>query len=41
MCVFALYLRKYTLQTYRTINNRNTTDSDFCLILRRLPLNTQ
>lgn len=41
MCAFALYLRKYTLQTYRTINNRNTTDSDFCLILRRLPLNTQ
>lgn len=40
MCLFALYLRKYSMQTYRTINNRNTTDSDFALLLHRLPPQT-
>lgn len=40
MCGFTLYLRKYSLQAYRIINNRNTTDTDFSIILRRLPSNT-
>lgn len=29
------------METYRRINAINTTDSDFCLLLRRLPENTQ
>jgi hypothetical protein len=37
MIAFTLYLRKYSMQLYKVINNRNETDSDFCLILRRLP----
>lgn len=41
MCVFTLFLRKYSMQLYKYINNRNETDSDFCLILRRLPKNTK
>lgn len=35
--LFTIYLRYYTLGTYRRINNRNTTDSDYSLMLRRLP----
>ena len=37
MCLFNLYLRKYTLQNYRRINQRQITDADFTLLLRRLP----
>lgn len=40
MCLFCLYLRKYSTQAYRHINYRNITDSDFTIILRRLPNNT-
>lgn len=40
MCLFSLYLRRYSTQAYRHINNRNITDSDFTIILRRLPSNT-
>lgn len=39
-CVFLLYLRRYSVRTYRHINNRNITDSDFTVILRRLPEDT-
>lgn len=28
------------METYRKINNRNTTDSDYALLLRRLPPET-
>jgi hypothetical protein len=35
--IFTIYLRIYTLSTYRRIVNRNTTDSNYSLILRRLP----
>lgn len=41
MILFSIYLRKYVLQTYRKINDRNTTDSDYCLFLRRLPPSTK
>lgn len=40
ICFFNLYLRKYSLQTFRIINNRNVTDSDFSIILKRLPKET-
>lgn len=38
--VFLLYLRKYSLKTFRIVNGKNITDSDFALILRRLPEGT-
>lgn len=38
--VFCLYLRKYSMETYRIINNRNITDDDFAVMLRRLPKDT-
>lgn len=37
MAAFTVYLRKYAMQTYRRINDRNVTDSDYCLLMRRLP----
>lgn len=40
MCVFTVYLRYYSMHTYRTINSKNVTDSDFALCLRRLPEGT-
>lgn len=37
ICVFLFFLRRYSLRSYRVLNGKNTTDSDFALILRRLP----
>lgn len=34
---FNFYLRAYVLTTYRRINDDNITDSDYCILLRRLP----
>jgi hypothetical protein len=37
MIVFTLALRRYSMTTYKKLNNLNVTDSDFCLFLNRLP----
>ena len=38
--VFNLYLRYYSLRMYEKINNKNITDADYSIILRRLPDDT-
>ena len=37
MIGFNFYLRTYVLKTFRRINDNNITDSDYCILLRRLP----
>ena len=38
---FNIYLRIYFIKNYERINNKNITDADFSIIVRRLPRNTQ
>lgn len=37
MIIFTVLLRKYTMNTYKRLNNQNITDADFCLLLNHLP----
>lgn len=40
MILFCLYVRKYSIETYYQVDGLNLTDSDFSIILRRLPKDT-
>ena len=39
MIPFNVYLRKYVMISYNKINDKNSTDSDYTLLLRKLPDN--
>jgi uncharacterized membrane protein len=41
MICFNIYLRKYVMETYNKINDINSTEANYAILIRKLPKNTK